>query len=130
MPAVRYQSVHNHQLQPLVHRQLQVQVYNQEFQQCPHLYLAAHCHHNLGFIHQTHNQHLYHNQRVRFKFIYTVKPVLSDHSKIRQKIGFRYLLLHKAGQKYCRMLVEHSVMLLTFIKLSFVFKTFVLPNFE
>ena len=32
-----------------------------------------------------------------------------------------------AGQKYCRMLqVEHSAILLTFIKLPFVFKVFVL----
>ena len=35
------------------------------------------------------------------------------------------------GQKYCRMLrLEHSAILLTFIKLPIVFKTFVLPIFE
>ena len=36
-----------------------------------------------------------------------------------------------AGQKYCRMLLrEHSATLLTFIKLPFVIKTFVLSIFE
>ena len=36
-----------------------------------------------------------------------------------------------AGQKYCRMLQgEHSVILLTFIKLPFVIKIFVLSIFE
>ena len=44
-----------------------------------------------------------------------------------QKIGFQYPLSLNAGQKYCRMLQgEHSAILLTFIKLSFVIKTFVL----
>ena len=36
---------------------------------------------------------------------------------------FQEQLLLKAGQKYCRML--HSAVLLTFIKLPFVIKTFV-----
>ena len=58
---------------------------------------------------------------------YTVKPVLSGHSKRRPKLGFQYLLSLNAGQKYCRM---HSAVLPTFIKLPFVFKTFVLSIFE
>ena len=49
----------------------------------------------------------------------------------RTKIGFLYQLSFNAVQKYCRMLQkEHSAILLTFIKLSFVFKTFVLFIFE
>ena len=56
---------------------------------------------------------------------YTVKPVLSGHSERKPKKGFN------AGQKYCRMLQgEHSAILLTFIKLSFVIKIFVLSIFE
>ena len=52
----------------------------------------------------------------------TVKPVLSDHSN---------QLSLNAGQKYCRMLQgEHSAILSTFIKLPFVFKTFVLSIFK
>ena len=35
---------------------------------------------------------------------------------------------HNAGQKYCRM--EHSAILLTFVKLPVVIKTFVLSIFE
>ena len=55
----------------------------------------------------------------------TVKPVLSGHSKRRQKIGFQDRLSLNAGQKYCRMLQgQHSAILLTFIKLPFVIKTF------
>ena len=50
---------------------------------------------------------------------------------IRQKIDFRDLLSLNAGQKYCRMLqVEHSAILLTFIKLPIVIKIFVLSIFE
>ena len=46
----------------------------------------------------------------------TVKPVLSDHSKI----VFQYRLSLNAGQKYCRMLQgEHSAIFSTFIKLPF-----------
>ena len=36
----------------------------------------------------------------------TVKPVLSDHSKRRPKIGLKDRLSLNAGQKYCRMLQE------------------------
>ena len=47
----------------------------------------------------------------------------------RPKIGF--LLLLNAGQMYCRMLqVEHSAILLTFIKLPFGVEIFVLSIFE
>ena len=66
----------------------------------------------------------------------TVKPVLSGHSKRRQKIGFQDQLLLNAGQKYYRMLPlqnapwEYSVILLTFIKLSLVFKILVPSIFE
>ena len=63
--------------------------------------------------------------------ISTVKPVLSEHSKRRPKIGFQYQLLLNAGQKYSRMLHgEHSVILLTFIKLPLSIKTFVLSIFS
>ena len=45
------------------------------------------------------------------------------------KIGFQNQLLLNAGQKYCRMLQgEHSAILLTFIKLPFVNKIFVLSK--
>ena len=48
------------------------------------------------------------------------------------KIGFQdQLLLTYAGQKYCRMLQgEHSALLLTFIRLPFVIKIFVLSIFK
>ena len=60
-----------------------------------------------------------------------VKRVLSGHSKRRPKIGFEDQLTLNAGQEYCRMLQgKHSAILLTFIKLPFVFKTFVLSIFE
>ena len=61
------------------------------------------------------------------------------HSKIclkqplskRLKIGFQEQLSLNAGRKYCRMLQgEHSAILLTFIKLPFVIKIFVLCIFE
>ena len=43
----------------------------------------------------------------------------------------RPIIAHYAGQKYCRMLKgEHSTILLTFIKLPFVIKIFVLSIFE
>ena len=49
----------------------------------------------------------------------------------RPKIGFQDQLLLNAGPKYCRMLQgEHSAILLTFIKLPFVIKIFVLSIFE
>ena len=44
---------------------------------------------------------------------------------------FQDQLALNAGQKYCRMLHgEHSAILLTFIKLPFVIKIFVLSVFE
>ena len=45
----------------------------------------------------------------------------------RPKNGFQDRLLLNEGQKYCRI---HSVILLTFIKLPVVIKTFVLSIFE
>ena len=49
----------------------------------------------------------------------------------RQKIVFQDQLLLNAGKKYCRMLQrEHSAILLTFIKLPFVIKIFVLSIYE
>ena len=61
----------------------------------------------------------------------TVKPVLRGHSKRRPKVIFEDRLSLNAGQKYCRMLhQEHSAILLTFIMLPFVIKTFVLYIFE
>ena len=51
--------------------------------------------------------------------------------KKKTKIGFQGQLSRNAGQKYCRMLHgEHSAIILTFIKLSFVIKIFVLSIFE
>ena len=48
----------------------------------------------------------------------------------RSKIGFKDQLSLNAGQKYCRMLQrEHSAIPLTFIKLPFVIKIFVLSIF-
>ena len=56
----------------------------------------------------------------RIFFIYTVKHVLSGHSKI----GFQYQIFHNAGQTYCKMLQwEHSAILSTFIKPPFSIKT-------
>ena len=50
---------------------------------------------------------------------------------IRPKTGFQYQLSLNAGQRYCRMLQgEHSAIPLTFIKLPFVIKIFVLSIFE
>ena len=49
----------------------------------------------------------------------------------RPNIGFQNLLFLIADQTYCRMLQgEHSAILLTFIKLPFVIKIFVLSFFE
>ena len=51
-------------------------------------------------------------------------------SKI-SKNGFQAQLSLNAGQKYCRILKgEHSAILSTFIKLSFVSEIFVLSIFE
>ena len=61
----------------------------------------------------------------------TVKSVISGHSKRRPKLVLKTDSLLNAGQKYCRMLQgEHSAILLTFIKLLFVIKIFVLSIFE
>ena len=70
----------------------------------------------------------------------TVITMLITYSKIcvkqplskRPKIGFQDQLLLNAGQKYCRMFLplEHSAILLTFIKLPSVIKIFVLSIFE
>ena len=49
----------------------------------------------------------------------------------RPKIGLQDQLSLNAGQKYCIILQgEHSAILLTFIKLPFVIKIFVLSIFE
>ena len=49
----------------------------------------------------------------------------------KTNIGFQDQLSLNAGQEYCRMLqAEHSAILLTFIKLPFVIKIFVLSIFE
>ena len=49
----------------------------------------------------------------------------------KTKNGFQDKLSLNGGQKYCRMLhLEHSAILLTFIKLPFVIKIFVLSIFE
>ena len=49
----------------------------------------------------------------------------------KTKNGFQDPLSLNAGQKYCRMLQEeHSAILSTFIKLTFVMKIFVLSIFE
>ena len=63
-------------------------------------------------------------------FIYSKTCVKRPLSK-RPKIGFQDQLSNNAGQKYCRMLQgDHSAILLTFIKLPFVIKIFVLSIFE
>ena len=64
------------------------------------------------------------NGYIALLMLYTVKPVLSGHSKI----GFQYQLLLNADQKYCRMLSFCNT--LTFIKLPFSTKTFVLSIFK
>ena len=54
------------------------------------------------------------------------KTCLNNHSKRRLKFSFQDQLLLNAGQKFCRMLpLEHSAILLIFIKLPFVIKIFV-----
>ena len=64
------------------------------------------------------------------KYILCSKTCLKQSLSKRQKIGFGDQLLLNAGQKYCRMLQgEHSAILLTFIKLPFVIKIFVLSIF-
>ena len=55
----------------------------------------------------------------------------SSYSKTCAKNGLQDQLSLNAGQKCCRMLrVEHSAILLTFIKLSFGIKIFVLSIFS
>ena len=62
--------------------------------------------------------------------IYSKTCVKRPFSK-RLKIGFQDQYSLNAGQKYYRMVQgEHSVILLTCIKLPFVIKTFVLSIFE
>ena len=69
------------------------------------------------------------------------KTCLKRTIKRRSKIGFHDRLSLNSGQKYCRMLLqvnsiaeysplEHSAILLTFIKLPFVIKSFVLSIFD
>ena len=59
----------------------------------------------------------------------TVKPVLSGHSKRRPTIGFLRQIITKCRSKVLQNAPrEHSAILSTFIKLPFVFKTFVLPT--
>ena len=59
------------------------------------------------------------------------KTCLKRPLKKKTKIGFQDQLSLNAGQKYCRMFQgEHSAILLTFIKLPFVIKIFVLFIFE
>ena len=62
------------------------------------------------------------------KSVYTVKPVLSGHSK-EHKIGFQYQLSLNAGPKSIAEW-EHSAILLTSIKLSFSITTMVLSIFK
>ena len=62
---------------------------------------------------------------------FTVKPVLSGHSKRRLKIGFQDPLSLNVAQNYCRMLQkEHSALLSTFFKLILVIEIFVLSIYE
>ena len=60
-----------------------------------------------------------------------VEPCVKRLLSKRLQIGFQDQFLLNAGQKYCRMLQgEHSALLMTFIKLPFVIKIFVLSIFE
>ena len=62
---------------------------------------------------------------------YTVKPVLSGHSKKQPKIGFQDQLSLNAGQKVLQNAPrEHSAILSTCIKLPSVFETFILTIFD
>ena len=61
-----------------------------------------------------------------FVILVHIKVCVKQPLSKRQKIGFQDHLWLNAGQKYCRMLQgEHCAILLTFIKLSFVIKIFV-----
>ena len=66
------------------------------------------------------------NKKIYFNCSYN-KTCLKQPLKKKTKIGFQDRLSLNAGQKYLR---EHSALLSTFIKLPFVFKTFVLSIFE
>ena len=69
-------------------------------------------------------------ERSHSKLSYS-KACLKCPLKRRPKIGFQDRLSLTAGQKYCRMLQrEHSAILSTCIKLTSIFKTFVLSIFE
>ena len=66
---------------------------------------------------------------IPFNSMYTVnsKTCVKRPLSIRSKIGFLNQLSLNAGQEYCRMLQgEDPAIRLTFIKLPFVIKTFVL----
>ena len=68
---------------------------------------------------------------IRFCFGTYSKTCLKRPLSKRPKIGFQDQLSLNIGQKYYRMLQgEHSAILLTFIKLPFVIKIFVLFIFE
>ena len=70
-------------------------------------------------------------QRVDGQEVKNSKNCVNQPLSKRPKIGFQGQLSLNAGQKYCRMLQgEHSALLLTFIKLPFVIKFFVLSIFE
>ena len=59
------------------------------------------------------------------------KTCLKRPLKKKTKIGFQDRLYLNAAQKYCRMLQGgHSAIFMTFIKLPFVIKIFVLSVFE
>ena len=60
----------------------------------------------------------------------TVKLVLNGNSERRPIIGIQDQISLNVSQKYWRMPREHFTILSTFIKLQFVFKTFVLSIFE
>ena len=63
-------------------------------------------------------------------YIYS-KPCLKRPLKKKTKIGFQDQFSLNAGQKYCRMIpLEHSAILLKFIKLPFANKIFVKSIFE
>ena len=63
---------------------------------------------------------------------YTVKPVLSSHSKVDQKLVFKtdYLLMQIKSIAECSKGSILQLILSTFIKLPYVIKIFVLSVFE
>ena len=66
-------------------------------------------------------------KELQCSFLFTVKPVLSSHSKEDQKLVLKtnYRLMQVKSIAECSK-GEHSAMLSTFIKLPFVFETFYL----